>query len=215
MNIPPILRRIQHAWIAANELWLNISTADRIQYEEPPGWWRGQPTEKSQYHDNRAYGTPDYFYIRTIIKRLRPESDDIIYDLGSGKGRVLCVMSRRQVRKCIGIELFEELCQVARANAAKMRGRRSPIEIRCNDAVRAELSDGTIFFLFNPFGADTLAEVLAKLKQSLATNPRRVRLVYYNSVHRTQVEACGWLRHYDSFRTFNGLNVDFYRTGSY
>ncbi len=212
MKLAPLLRSAQFVWIAANEKWLNIETDDRIQYTESPGWWRGRASDKARHADNRAYGTPDYYYIRKIIRRLRPTTQDVVYDIGAGKGRILCVMSRYSVKKCVGIELFEDFCEVARRNAQRMRGQRCPIEMRCEDAVQTDLSDGTIFFLFNPFGAATMREVLANLKGSLAVNPRRVRIVYYNSVHRSEIETCGWLRQYDHFETFNGLRVDFYQS---
>jgi SAM-dependent methyltransferase len=212
MKVTKLLRQVQFAWIAANERYLNIETSDRVQYEETPGWWRGPKTSAARHQDNCAYGTPDYFYVYKIIKVLNPQPDDVIYDIGAGKGRILCVMSRRHVRKCVGIELLDDLCQTARANAARVRGRRAPIEIRCEDAAVADISDGTIYFLFNPFGKDTMQEVLAHIERSLALHPRRVRVVYYNSVCREVFDSCGWLRRTSAFRTFNGLEIAFYES---
>lgn len=210
MKVIKLFRQVQFAWIAMNEKYLNINTSDKVQYEETPGWWRGPKTSAARHQDNCAYGTPDYYYIYRIIKVLNPQPEDVVYDIGSGKGRILCVMSRRNVRKCVGIELFDELCAAARVNAEKVRGRRAPIEIRCEDAATADISDGTIYFLFNPFGKETMQEMLSNIERSLAENPRRVRVVYYNSVCRETFDSCGWLRRTTAFKTFNGLEIAFY-----
>lgn len=215
MKIVKLFRQAQFAWIGLNERYLNINTSDQVQYEETPGWWRGPKTSAARHQDNCAYGTPDYYYIYRIIKVLDPQPKDVVYDIGSGKGRILCVMSRRNVKKCVGIELFEELCVAARSNAEKMRGRRAPIEIRCEDASVADVSDGTVYFLFNPFGKETLTEMLANIEKSLARNPRRVRIVYYNSVCREVFDSCAWLKRYSEFRTFNGLEIAFYESKSH
>lgn len=212
--IKKMFRQAQFAWIDLNERYLNIETADQAQYEEVPGWWRGEKTSASRHQDNCAYGTPDYYYIYKVINILAPDPDDVVYDIGSGKGRILCAMSRRNVKKCVGIELFEEFCVVARANVAKMRGQRSPIEIRCEDASIADVSDGTIYFLFNPFGRETLTEMMSNIEASLAKNPRRIRIVYYNSVCRDVLDARSWLKCFRSLKTFNGLDILFYESTS-
>ena len=212
MKVVKLLRQAQFAWIAMNEWYLNIDTSDKVQYEETPGWWRGPKTSAARHQDNCAYGTPDYYYIYRIIKVLNPQPDDVVYDIGSGKGRILCVMSRRNVKKCVGIELFEGLCVAARANAGKMRRRRAPIEIRCEDASVADVSDGTVYFLFNPFGKETLTEMLVNIENSLTKNPRRIRIVYYNSVCREVFDGCKSLKRYSEFRTFNGLEIAFYES---
>lgn len=137
---------------------------------------------------------------------------DVIYDIGAGKGRILCVFSRRKLKKCVGIELMEEYCEIARSNAQRVRGRRSPIEIRCEDAAIADMSDGTVYFLFNPFGFDTMRDVLANIEKSLGKNPRPIRIVYYNAAHRKAFDDCQWLRRSTMFSTFNGLEIDFYES---
>jgi hypothetical protein len=74
--------------------------------------------------------------------------------------------------KCIGVELLAPFCEIARRNAAGLRGRKAPIQIVCGDAATAELSEGTIYFMFNPFGADTLRDTLENIRGSLSQEPR-------------------------------------------
>jgi hypothetical protein len=61
------------------------------------------------------------------------------------------------------------------------------------DAVTADLSEGTVYFLFNPFGAATLAGVLENIKESLVINPRKIRILYINSAHVDLFLAQDWL----------------------
>jgi precorrin-6B methylase 2 len=205
MKIPRIARQLKVAWADFNDWRLNIETGDG-----DAGLWRGEKTDKARHADNRAYATPDYHYINKIMETLKPGKQDVLYDIGSGKGRILCVAARKEVGKCVGIEVMDDLCELSRQNAAKLRGKRAPIEIRCEDAAVADMSDGTIYFLFNPFGGETLRDVLQNIARSLAEKPRRIRIVYYNSAHRDVFEKFRALRRDSTFQTLSGLNVDFY-----
>ena len=105
----------------------------------------------------------------------------------------MCLFARRKLKRCVGIEMFESLCLIARENATRLRGRRAPIDIVCEDAAEVDLADGTIYFLYNPFGPQTLSDVLENIRNTCAANPRRITVVYYNSVHEDVLKACAWL----------------------
>jgi precorrin-6B methylase 2 len=144
------------------------------------------------------------------MRILRPGPDDVFYDIGSGMGRVLCVAARWRIKRVVGIELDPPRCDIARRNADRMRGRITPIDIRCEDASTADLSDGTIYFLYNPFGPDTMRDVLGHIHRSLAERPRPVRIVYHNSVHEQLMRSCEWLELTNVFKTLRGQRVTFW-----
>lgn len=203
-------------WTNWNEVVLNIATESlRGVPISPPNparpWWRTEFSEKAAHDDGCRYASPDYWYVRKVANILRPGPQDVFYDLGSGMGRILCVIARRHLRKCVGVELFEPLCEVARRNADRLRGRKSPIEIICEDAAKANLSDGTIYFMFNPFGPDTIRDVIENIRRSLSNNPRTVTIVYYNARHEPALEAGNWLEQFYQFATAGGLRVSFWR----
>jgi precorrin-6B methylase 2 len=89
------------------------------------------------------------------MKPVRIADHDVVMDIGCGMGRVLCVFARRRLKKCIGIEFSGELAGIAERNARALRGRRAPIEIRIGDAAEADYTEGTIFWIYNPFGERT------------------------------------------------------------
>lgn len=81
-------------------------------------------------------------------------SDDVVIDLGAGLGKVVCLAE--QLARTRGIELQADLAERAR------RVCRSPIETI--DVRDADLSDGTVFFLYLPFTGRILDSVLEKLR---------------------------------------------------
>lgn len=158
------------------------------------------PVETSRFGDAFVNGPVSYWILRSYLAcdRLRP--DDVFYDIGCGHGRVLCMVARHRVRKCVGLELSAEFAAKARENAMKMRGRVSPIEVCVGDAANGDYREGTIFYFGNPFGADTMRVVLKRIGESLSATPRIVRCVFVipikdssDSVRRV-IEDCGWLR---------------------
>lgn len=166
------------------------------------------------YDDGIVYASPDYWYVYRIARMLKPGPEDVFYDLGSGKGRILCVMARKCLQKCVGVELFEPLCETARRNAERLRGRKSSVEVTCEDAAKADVSDGTIYFMFNPFGPETMRDVLGNIESSLSKNPRHITIVYHNAVYEAVLEESSWLERYQSFQTVSGMRTSFWRNHS-
>jgi SAM-dependent methyltransferase len=205
------IERIRRGWSRLNDVLLNIRTVgDLVPGARPAGWWRGARTNKSVFQDNYGYASADYQYIRKVIRRLNLKSDDIVYDLGCGMGRVICLFARQRIRKCVGVEIMEVLCMQARTNVRRVRGQQAPVEVICQDAAIANVDDGTVFYIFNPFGEKTLQAILENIRNSLLLNPRKVRIVYHNSVHKNVLDSCKWLRLSDGFKTLWGTPVLFF-----
>ncbi len=198
------LARAHVLWITCNERLLAVNTRARIS-DRP-----GSGPADSMHGDGFWYDAPDYRYLRRMMRILRPGPEDVFYDIGSGMGRVLCVAARWRIKRVVGIELDRPLCDIARRNADRMRGQNAPIDVRCEDASTADLSDGTIYYLHNPFGPDTMRDVLGSIHRSLADRPRSVRIVYHNSVHEELMRSCEWIELTDVFTTLRGRRVTFW-----
>lgn len=149
-----------------------------------------------RFDDSYWYEGFSYLILMKYVRLLKPSSDDVVFDIGCGMGRILCMFARRRVKKCIGIEISAELAERARQNAVRLRGRKSPIEIVAADATEADYSGGTVYCLYNPFGAKTLCHVMERIGQSVKNAPRRIRVVYFNSVCDNVLKSCQWLRCY-------------------
>lgn len=154
--------------------------------------------------DNCRYATIGYRNVRRILRVVNPGREDVFYDIGCGMGRILCVAALRPVRKCVGVELLEPLCEIARQNANSLRRRKAPIHIIRGDAATVDLSDGTIYFMFNPFGPDTLRDTLENIRCSLSHKPRSIKIVYYHAKHQSVLQDQDWLAKVHEFDGFGG-----------
>lgn len=121
-----------------------------------------------------------------------------LVDLGSGKGRVLLMAAEYPFRRIIGVELLPELDAVARANVAlgvpqdaiRAADREPRIELVLADA-RGFIfpPDPLVVFLFNPFPAWVLREVMRNLHRSLESSPRPAFVILHNAVNEAELAA--------------------------
>jgi hypothetical protein len=171
-----------------------------------------RPTQKlGRNRDSNCFETCSHLGICKAIFLSRPEPTDVAYVYGAGKGRTVCHFAQYRLQKVVGIEIIPEFCEIARANARRLRNARAPIEIRNEDAAAADVSDGTIYFLFNPFGPQTLRDVLRNIEKSQSVKQEVVRIVYMNALHPSVFQEFHWLgikRDYRRF--FNDMRVVIY-----
>jgi hypothetical protein len=122
------------------------------------------------------------------------QPNDVFVDLGCGMGDLVWhVATECKIKKVIGIELFHECVLVARKNRT---GRRplSPVEIFEGNVTDADLSEGTVYYMFNPFGEKTLRRVLENIRKSYLNKPRGIRILYYNPVFGRVLDRTDWLQ---------------------
>jgi SAM-dependent methyltransferase len=198
------------AWQRFNDWWLNVDTMHAPEDGPEAFECDGTPDYRAQYQG------ANYFYLEQIARLLTQQAPHalVFYDVGCGKGRPLCVMARHPFEKVVGVELRADLCEAARSNAGQLRGRVAPIEIINADAGLVDLSEGDVYFFFNPFGPPTLKRVLGSLQRSLVSAPRAITLVYYHAVHENVLSECDWLECYHLLPTFSGVRVSFWRNRS-
>ncbi len=148
----------------------------------------------SAYRDGEDYQPTPYKKLEKVVEYLKLSSDDVCADLGCGKGRVVFFFATQKVKKVIGVELVENLVNVAKKNLNSLKIKdRAPIEIFHADVTDFNFEECTIFFLFNPFGYKTLEKVIHNIKKTLMPNPRKIRILYYNPAHRKILDSEDWL----------------------
>jgi len=72
---------------------------------------------------------------------------DVVYDLGSGDGRIPIAAAKTYGARGVGIEIDPKLVEQSRANA-KAAGVESLVEFRLEDALAADVSNATVVTLF-------------------------------------------------------------------
>jgi Histone methylation protein DOT1 len=88
--------------------------------------------------------------------------DDVFVDLGSGLGHVPLLVSMLTGAQSLGIEV--QAAYVASARECAQGLRLSRVRFISQDAREADLSSGTVFYLYSPFSGSILTNVLSALR---------------------------------------------------
>ncbi len=150
--------------------------------------------------------------ILRIIRLVKPKPDDVVFVLGCGKGRALCHFARCHVSRVVGIEISKFLSEVSKSNAQSLRRPHAPIEILNMDAATADLSEGTIFFMFNPFGPETLRDVIENIERARIALWKPLVIIYMNATYAHVFSGFPWLRVFFDYSRLNSQRVLIYRT---
>ena len=92
-----------------------------------------------------------------MLELAQVKSNDLIYDLGSGDGRIVIQAAKKYGAKGVGVEIDEGLVQRARNNAFKENVTHLA-EFRAQDALTVDISQATVVTLY------MLPEFNAKLR---------------------------------------------------
>lgn len=151
-----------------------------------------------EHPERQAYIPSAWWILRWLLPQSAVGPEDTFVEFGCGKGRiVLDAAQRYRFKTVIGVELSEELVDVARALVVQRGGR-----LRCKD-VRIEAADATRFpvpddmtyaYLFNPFTGETFMHVLDNIIESLDRAPRKVTIIYVNPVEHEALMGTGRFR---------------------
>ena len=107
-----------------------------------------------------------------LIQQSSLSKGDVLIDLGSGLGHVCMLLSILTGAQAVGIEVEGAYVASARACAARL-GLSSVTSVQ-QDAREADLSAGTVFWLYTPFTGSMLETVLRRLQQEAETRIIRI-----------------------------------------
>jgi len=98
--------------------------------------------------------TPDIHYVPTsggvadaMLKLAHVTANDVVYDLGSGDGRIVIAAAKKYGARGVGVELDAELVKEARKNAMKA-GVSDRVTFVQEDLFKTNLSDATVVTLY-------------------------------------------------------------------
>ncbi len=111
-------------------------------------------------------------HILHLITAAALAEDDIFVDLGSGLGHVPLLVSIMTRARCLGIELQAAYVASARECAESLRLHR--VQFIVQDVREADLSSGTVFYLYTPFSGSILSGVLSALQAESTGRPIRI-----------------------------------------
>jgi hypothetical protein len=154
-----------------------------LRLEEPVAAGAGLEPEMVAYQPTPAR------HIFDLIGRAGLTERDLLIDLGSGLGQVTLVAAICTKARCLGIEVEAGYVDCARKSARSLNLENA--EFVAGDVRTAELSEGTVFYLYTPFRGAMLREVLELLRAEAGR--REIRVGTYGPCTRVVGEE-PWLR---------------------
>jgi Methyltransferase domain len=162
--------------------YLDALVSGVLQFEEPLDEVVQLESEMVSYQPTPAR------HIFDLIGRTALTERDFLIDLGSGLGQVTLVASICSSANCTGIELVPSYVDCARKSARSLN--LNKVRFIQGDARAADLSDGTVFYLYTPFTGTILRDVLNSLRKEAVR--REIRICTFGPCARVVAEE-QWL----------------------
>ncbi len=137
-----------------------------LQFEEPSAEVVHLESEMVAYQPTPAR------HIFDLIGRTALTERDSLIDLGSGLGHVTLMASICTSASCTGIELEPSYVDCARKSARSLN--LNNVRFIQGDARTADLSGGTLFYLYTPFSGSILRDVLNSLRYEAVRREIRI-----------------------------------------
>ena len=122
--------------------------------------------------DMAPYQPTPVRHILDLIAASNLAHDDILIDLGSGLGHVPLLVSILTRSRTLGVE--RQPSYVATAQECALRLNMQRVQFIAADARLADLSTGTVFYLYTPFTGLILTDVLDRIRMQSISRPIRI-----------------------------------------
>jgi protein-L-isoaspartate O-methyltransferase len=135
---------------------------------------RAPPRESTLRQPDAVFVATPPDVVDRMLELARVTAEDIVYDLGSGDGRIVLAAAKEYKARGVGIELDTELVEKSRALVAR-EGLADRVTIRHADLFQQDLSKATVVTLY------LLPHLNAKLLPQLDRLPKGARVVAHGS----------------------------------
>jgi precorrin-6B methylase 2 len=129
-------------------------------------------SERSVKLDAPFLPTPNYV-IAEILSKAGVGKDDILYDLGSGDGRIVIEAAKKTGCRAVGIEIDADLVDDSRLNAARA-GVQDRVRFAVADVFREDISEATVVTIY--MSGDVNRRLRPKLLRELKPGTRIARM---------------------------------------
>lgn len=140
-------------------------------------------------HSTEYIPTPFYIAHKIFFRLQNKLIDSEFVDFGCGAGRIMMFVSHFKPKKIIGIEFSKKLCECAISNLNLHFSKYPHFECEwyvehCN-AINYQIGNNeNIFFLYDPFNANTLELIVNNIMISLNILPREIFIIYVSPIHK-------------------------------
>jgi 16S rRNA G966 N2-methylase RsmD len=120
-------------------------------------------------------------YLIRLLKDLRINNQDIILDIGCGKGSAMWAMLKFPFARVDGIELSKEISEIAIRNLTKLKKQRW--QIFNGDAItHKDYNAYSMLYLYHPFPKEIMRQVVANIHSSISGREQEMLVIYNNPV---------------------------------
>ena len=144
--------------------------------------------DENQTEHATIYMPAIYPVLELVFQQINVAHISHLLDIGSGKGRAICVAAAKGCKKVSGIDISKSLCMDALQNLSIIQQQHPSIlaKVILKDALLYEIpEDIDCIFLFNPFDAYLMEEVVKNIKKSLSLHPRKLTVIYANPLYKS------------------------------
>ena len=134
-------------------------------------------TNADQYH--HPYEPTPYSVLERLTDSGFFREGDVVLDYGCGKGRVGFFLGYRTKTRVIGIEYAPHIYEGAMENRKTTISRIKPDFVLIRAEEYAVPENVSRCYFFNPFSAEILHKVMARLLESWYLHPRDIYLFFY------------------------------------
>jgi len=134
-------------------------------------------THADEYH--HPYEPTPYPVLERLVRYGLIDQEDTVLDYGCGKGRVGFFLSYRAKAKTIGIEYDESIFTAALENRKATISRIKPNFVLTRAEEYEVPPEVSRCYFFNPFSAEILHKVMARIIDSWYECPREIFLFFY------------------------------------
>jgi SAM-dependent methyltransferase len=132
------------------------------------------------------YMPVSYYLLSKAFKHYPKAAKNNFVDIGSGKGRALCVAAAKGFNKVSGVDISADLCADAVVNLEHTKKIYPLLEytLQTMDAVNYKIpDDADCIFFFNPFDEIIMKQVVYNIQNSLRQFPRNMVIIYANPLY--------------------------------
>lgn len=141
-------------------------------------------TTEDKQHAHHYEPMPIRTFRRMLASLPCPLDNFVFVDIGSGKGRLLLAATEFGFKRIIGVEISEELCNIAKTNIKSFEnktGKVYNIEVVYTNAKSYSIpNDNCVLFFFNPFDRHLTELVAQNIKAQICATRKKIFLLFYN-----------------------------------
>jgi len=195
-----MIRNIKHRGLSKSFVHLKRQLSLRMKYRYLDLWGNtgqdlfgtngrdGENATPAVNMHNYRFESTKPFVFKEVFRNLEWNFNESTFiDFGSGKGAGLVYASAYHFKKLIGVEISQQLCDIAGQNMKIFTSRskhKIDYEVVHTDAGEYQIPpESDCFYFFNPFDATILEQVIKNILASLEKKSRKILIIYINALH--------------------------------